>query len=59
MQEHIPTIQELKRKSERELRAIFRVAISASIASPSPTEREAARQTVITVKLVLHIPGLH
>jgi len=59
MQYHIPTVHELMRKSKRELRAIFKASMSTSIVSSSPTERSAATRTVVTVKIVLRIPGLH
>jgi len=59
MQNHIPTIQELKGKSERELRSIFRAAVEASRSSPLAAQRLVALKTAEVVQLVLPLPSLH
>ena len=52
MNTHIPTIEDLNRKTARELRVMFRNAasIAASDLHPAP-ERAAARQTLENIRL--------
>lgn len=54
MDHHIPTIEELKRKTVRELDAIFRhAAEAAGDATREPSERADAAKTVDNVRRVL------